>query len=158
MPGRWHRHLPTGPANSQFIIKVLTDNKNRSASAIRHIFAKYGGSLGAVMWNFEQKGVIRIKKENLININDDDLELELIDLGVDDILKEKEGITIYCNIQFLQKIKKYFEEKNIKTESAEIEYIAKDKIQPNKEEEIGIDKIIEELEENEDISDYYINL
>ncbi len=146
-----------GPANSQFVVKVLTDNKNRSASAIRHIFTKYGGSLASVLWNFEQKGVLRIKKENLNSVNEDELELDLIDLGADDILKEDEGITIYTNVADLQKIKKYFEDKNIETESAEIEYIAKDKINLSTDDEAKVNKIIDELEENEDVSDYYLN-
>ena len=52
-----------GPANSQFVVKVLSDNRNRTAAEIRHAFTKYGGSLSGVMWNFEQKGVIRISNE-----------------------------------------------------------------------------------------------
>ena len=73
-----------GPANSQFIIKCLTNNKNRSAANIRHLFTKYGGSLGSVMWNFEKKGVIRINSEELKlkNIKLDDFEFEIIDAGV----------------------------------------------------------------------------
>ena len=76
-----------GPGNSQFVIKCVTDNKNRSAGNVRHIFSKNGGAFGNVLWNFEQKGVIMIENSELDarKINFDDLELELIDAGVDDI-------------------------------------------------------------------------
>jgi len=149
-----------GPAKSQFIVKCLTDNKNRSAANIRHIFTKYGGSLGSVMWNFEQKGVIRIMNEELKmkNLNNEEFELGLIDAGADDILKEEEGITIYTKIEDLQKVKKFLEEKNIKTESAEIEYVAKEEIQLNGDDKEKTEKFIEELEDCEDVSDHYTNI
>lgn len=145
-----------GPANSQFIIKSLTDNKNRSASGIRHIFAKHGGSLTPVMWNFEKKAVVRILGDKL-KISDED-ELELIDAGAEDIQKEKEGITIYSKIEGLQKMKKYLDEKKVETESADIEYIAKDSTDVLEEDKEKVEKFIEELEECEDVSDYYTNV
>ncbi len=142
-----------GPTKSQFIIKCLTDNKNRSAAEIRHIFTKYGGSLGAVMWNFEQKGVIRISTENIKRLNWEELELELIDAGADDIVKQEEGVTIYTKIEDLQKLKKFLEKNNIKTESAEIEYITKEEQTIKEESKEKIEKFIEKLEDNGDISD-----
>lgn len=147
-----------GPANSQFIIKSLTDNKNRSASGIRHIFTKYGGSFGSVAWNFERKGVIRISKEKNKNIASDEFELEIIDAGAQDILKEDEGITIYTKIEDLKKIKDFLDEKNIEAESSDIEYIAKEGININEEEKEKIEKFINELDDNEDIADYYTNV
>ena len=145
-----------GPANTQFIIKSLTDNKNRSASNIRHIFSKYGGSLSTVMWNFEKKGVIRISD---LGFRISDLELELIDAGADDILEEEEGITIFTKVEDLQKVKNFLDEKNIKTESAEIEYVPKEEIKLESEnDKEKVEKFIEELEDCEDVSDYYINV
>lgn len=149
-----------GPANSQFIIKSLTDNKNRSASNIRHIFSKNGGALGAVSWNFEQKGVLRITNEELKikNINFDDLELELIDAGAQDIKQKEEGATIITKIEDLQKVKNFLDSKNIGTESAEIEYISKATTDVNEEDKEKIEKFIEDLDDNEDVSDYYTNI
>ena len=144
-----------GPANSQFVIKVLTDNKNRSASNIRHLFSKYGGSLGAVMWNFNRRGVIRIAGGKLPLA---DLELELIDAGADDIIKDKEGITIYTKSGDLQAVKKFLDEKNIMTDSAEIEYVAKEELKLADDKREKIEKFIEELEDNEDVADYYTNI
>lgn len=149
-----------GPANSQFIIKCLSDNKNRTASEVRHLFTKQGGSFGQVMWNFDQKGVIRILKEEAgkNNLTSEDLQLELIDLGAEDIEKEEEGTTVYTTVSNLAKIKKFFEEKNIKTESADIEYVAKNKEDVEGDEKEKIEKFIEALEDLEDIADYYTNI
>ncbi|MEA3464233.1 MAG: YebC/PmpR family DNA-binding transcriptional regulator [Patescibacteria group bacterium] len=150
-----------GPVKSQFIIKCLTDNKNRAAAEVRHIFTKYGGSLGTVAWNFEKKGVIRIMSEELRikNLNNENFELELIDAGAQDILQENKGLTIYTKIEDLQKVKNFLENKNIKTESAEIEYIAKESSYAKaSEDKEKIEKFIEELENNEDVSNYYHNI
>lgn len=149
-----------GPANSQFIVKSLTDNRNRSASTIRHAFTKYGGSLGNVGWNFEKKGVIMILKEELDRqkLNLDELELELIDAGIDDLIKEDEGLTVYTPMENLQKIKEFFESKGIKVESAQIEFVPKDTIEARGEEKERLEKFIGELEDNEDVSDYYTNV
>ncbi|MDD5032071.1 MAG: YebC/PmpR family DNA-binding transcriptional regulator [Patescibacteria group bacterium] len=148
-----------GPAKSQFIIKCLTDNRNRAGASIRHLLAKHGGSLGAVAWNFEKKGVIRILKEELKNTNVklDDLELSLIDIGAEDLLPEEEGVTIYTKIEDLQAVKKFLEEKNIKTETADIEFIAKENQKIEGEDREKIEKLIEELEDCEDVADYYTN-
>lgn len=148
-----------GPANSQFVLRVLTDNKNRSAANVRHLFSKVGGSLGSVMWNFDIKGVIMILLENIPDGKiSEEIELELIDLGVEDIKTEEEGITIYTAVNDLAKVKAYFEEKNISPESADIEYVAKEELEPEDADQAKIEAFIESLEEDEDVSDYYTNL
>lgn len=154
-----------GPAKSQFIIKCLTGNKNRTAAEIRHIFAEHGGSLGSVAWNFEKKGIIRITNEEINKApfksgvgGLDNFELELIDAGVQDIKQEEEGVTILTKIEDLQKVKQFLDSKNIATESAEIEYAAKEEGEANGEDKEKLEKFIEELEESEDVSDYYYNV
>jgi len=149
-----------GPANSQFIVKSLTDNKNRSASTIRHIFTKYGGSLGNVSWNFSQKGVIRVAGEEFKGkgINLEDLELELIDAGIDDLIKEEEGATIYTPLEALQKVKEFLESKGLKAESAQIEFVPKEENSVFGEDKEKVEKFIFELEDNEDVSDYFSNV
>ena len=147
-----------GPAKSQFIVKSLTDNKNRSAASVRHLFSKYGGAMGSVMWNFEIKGVIRILNEEIKGGLSDDLELELIDAGADDIVKEDEGITIFTKPENLQKIKLLLDAKNIKTETAEMEYIAKEEMQLSDDDKESVQKFVDELEDDEDVSDYYSNI
>jgi YebC/PmpR family DNA-binding regulatory protein len=147
-----------GPAQSQFVVKCLSDSKNRTAAVIRHLFDKFGGSLGAVMWNFDVKGVILITNDALNNVNVDDLELEMIDLGIDDFIKEEEGITIYTKPADLQKIKQWLEDKKIATESAEIEYVAKEKKELTGEDREKFERFIEAIEENEEVTEYYTNI
>ncbi len=147
-----------GPANSQFVVKVVTDNKNRSAANIRHIFSKYGGSLASVMWNFEQKGVLRILLEKIGGSLNEDMELTLIEAGAEDIKKEGDELMIICDINDLQKLKKILDQKNIVTESAEIEYLAKDSTVVNEEEKEKIGAFITALEELEEVADYYTNI
>lgn len=148
------------PNNIQFIIKCLTDNKNRSAAVIRHAFSKNGGSLGSVMWNFEQKGVVIVLQEEMKNknINIDDFQLELIDAGIDDFKLEDEIVLIYTKVEDLQKIKNIIEAKGLNIESAEIEYLAKEKQEISTEQQEKISKFTEELDDLEDVSDYYSNL
>jgi len=146
-----------GPDNSQFIFKCLTDSRNRTAANIRHLFAKFGGSLTPVGWNFEQKGVIMIGIDSLKNNDWEELQLELIDLNIDDAIKEDEGITIYTQPKDLQKIKQFLEGKGINTESAETEYVAKEKKDPGQARE-RIEKFIEALDEDEDVESYYTNI
>jgi len=147
-------------AGIQVIVKCLTDNKNRSGATVRHLFTKNGGAFGAVAWNFSQLGVIRVAGEEIKtkHLSYEDLELELIDQDIQDFQKETEGITVYTEIKDLQKIKEFLEAKGLKVESAEIEYVAKEKIALLDEDKDKLEKFFEELEDNEDVSDYYTNL
>jgi len=148
-----------GPAKTQFIVKILTDNKNRAAAEIRHLFSKHNGSLGAVMWNFSLKGVILIEQKEISHkkLTEENFELELIDAGAEDIKKEDEGLTIYTAPADLPKVKQFLEDKNIATASAAIEYVAREQQNLSNEEKIQVEKFVEELEGNEDISEYYTN-
>ncbi len=150
-----------GPGGTALIIKCLTDNKNRTAQTIKNILTKHGGSLSgpnSVMWQFEQKGVIRIAKEKLSNKNLAELELKIIDLGAQDINKLENSWVIYTKIEDLQKVNKGIESLSIDVEYAEIEYVPKEKInlEPNLKEKNQ--KLFEALDGEEDVENYYTNL
>jgi len=149
-----------GPAKTQFIVKCLSDSKNRTAAEIRHLFSKHGGSLGTVMWNFSQQGIIMIESQEINDkkLTDENFELELIDAGAEDIKREAEGMTIYTAPLDFQKTKQFLENKNINTASAAIEYAAKETTDLNDGEKIQVEKFVEELDNNEDVSDYYTNV
>ena len=149
-----------GPNQAQFIVKCLTDNKNRTASNIRHIFAKHGGTLSAVGWNFTKKAVAMINGESLKNLklSQDDLELELIDAGAENIIKSDDGWIIHAPIENLQQVKQAVEKLEIEAESAEIEFIANQTETVDENAREKIEKLIEELDENEDVTDYYTNI
>jgi transcriptional/translational regulatory protein YebC/TACO1 len=84
--------------------------------------------------------------------------LELIDAGAVDIKIEDDDYLIYTQVSDLQSTKEALEDKNIQIESADIKYIAKDKQDIKKEDEEKVEKFINALEEDEDVSDYYTNL
>lgn len=149
-----------GPAGIQTIVKCLTDNRNRSASTVRHAFTKNNGSFGSVMWNFDQAGVIMLSQEALDveKINFDEFELELIDNGANDIIKDEEGLTIYTALSDFQKMQDYLQTRNLKVESAEIEYVAKEKLSLSADDQVMCDKFLEELDDNEDVSNCFTNI
>ncbi len=144
-----------GPHNTQFIIKCLTDNRNRTAGDIRHLFSKAGGAMSSVAWNFEQKGVIEILNSNFKE--GDEFEMELIENGAADIQKDDEITTVYCDVKDLQKLKNFFDQLNIKTESAENKYVAKDTIELTDEQSAQVENVVNEIESNDDIVDWWGN-
>jgi len=147
-----------GPAGSAFIVTVLTDNPNRSASDIKHIFSKNGGNMGApgsVMWQFEKSGIVRFKKEDL---DRDELELELIDAGAEDLKEEDEDLVVVSKVENLQKVKEAVDKKNIPIESASIEYIAKEEVDINEEDEVKAERLMDALDDNDDVSDIFTNI
>ncbi|MCD4705546.1 YebC/PmpR family DNA-binding transcriptional regulator [bacterium] len=153
-----------GPDNTFFIIEAITDNKNRSVAEIRNIFSKLGGSLASknsVMWQFEKKGIIRIKNQELKikNLDIEEFELNLIDYGAEDIQKEDENLIIYTKRKKLQEVKEKIEKNNIKIESAEIKFIPKEikKITDQRKIE-SIKKLFEALDECDDVNNFYTNV
>jgi len=148
------------PPNIQIIVKCVTDNKNRSGASVRHTFTKNDGAFGSVLWNFDQKGVIQINIDDFkaSGLDLEKLELELIDAGISDFNKEADSFIIQTELGDFQKIKELLEIKNLKLESAEIEYVAKEKIVIDEDGLAKLDKVFSELEDNEDVSDYYTNV
>ena len=143
-----------GPEGIALIIEIVTDNRNRIASEIRHILSKNGGSLGesnSVMWQFERKGVIYLKNKNLT----DEQELEIIDAGAEDIEKDEDNIRIITAMENLQKIQEKLSTNNFEIDNAELEYLPKNKIIPKKIEKI--ENLFEILDECDDINNFYSN-
>ncbi len=149
-----------GPGGAAIMIFVVTDNKNRAISDIKHILSKYGGNLagaGSVSWMFERKGVLRFEK-TAISKSSDEFQLELIEAGVEDIKEEDGIVAAYVSPNELEKVKKTLEEKGITASDAEVEFVAKDQMQiANPQVKAGLEKLFEELDENEDVSDFYTN-
>jgi YebC/PmpR family DNA-binding regulatory protein len=140
-----------GPEGTAVIIEVVTDNKNRSASEVRHLLTKHGGSLGgSVIWQFDHKGVIYLKSENLT----DEQELEIIDAGAEDIQKQEDSIRVITAMEDLQKVQEKLN-KDFEIENAELEYLAKNKVKP--ENPAKVERLFEALDENDDIHNFYSN-
>ena len=150
-----------GPNGIAIVIEALTDNKNRTVANIKHVLSKYGGSLGSsnsVLWQFEQKGVIRISNDQGPISNFDEFQLKLIDMGADDIEQENsEIIIIYTEPENLQKLKEKLEKQEIKIENAELEFMPKEKTTVDENLKTKLEKIFEDLEDDDDVNNIYTN-
>lgn len=149
-----------GPEKTAIIIQTLTDNKNRTVSNMRRILNKHGGSLGAqnsVLWMFDKKGIIRISdyKEKIQDL--DEFQLKSIDLGAQDIKIEDNDLAIYTNPEDLDKVKKDLNQDDI-IDYAETEWFAKDYINIGESAQKKINNILNELDDEPDVSDYYTNI
>lgn len=146
-----------GPGGVALIIEVLTNNRNRSASEIKHILSKYGGNLGAqnsVQWMFDRKGIIGVPS-TLLN---DDQELALIEAGAEDISRDAETATITMLPEDLQRVKNALETLTILPSFAEFDYIPKTKTTLDESGASSFERLCDELENHQDVTDYYCNL
>lgn len=147
-----------GPGGVAIIIETLTDNRNRSVSEIKHMLSKSGGNLGSansVQWMFEKRGTIGVETQHLT----DELELSLIEMGVEDIIKDDDGATIITKPEFLQKVKEFLEQKNIPLAFAEVERAAKEQVSIDDDTtRERIEKLLEDLDEMQDVTNVYSNL
>jgi len=146
-----------GPGGVAIFVEVLTDNKNRSASEIRSIFSRHGGNLagaGSVAWIFERKGLITVKKES---IEEDKLMDIVIESGAEDMKIEKDSYEITTSVENFENVKKNLEENNIAIENASITYIPKNTVHLEGKEAEHLLKLLDELEESEDVQNVYAN-
>ena len=143
-----------GPEGVAIIIEVLTDNKNRTVSNIKHIITKCGGNLGnsgSVLWMFEMKGEIVV---NISKLNDDQ-ELELIEAGAEDIIRHDQQIIIITNKDNISNVKDKLQSLDLETSSADIVYLAKEKVSVKDEERLL--KILHALDDDDDVNNVYTN-
>lgn len=152
-----------GPGGSAIIIKALTDNKNRTVSDIKHILSERGGSMGgsgSVLWMFEQWGVIEIEKEKIKskNLSDDDFQMILIEAGAEDIWEEDDLVKIKTKVENFQKVLNKLKEMELESVSSGLQWIAKDKMPATDDIKEKLSKLFDELEENDDVEDYFTNV
>lgn len=146
-----------GPAGTALIIEAITDNKNRTTQSVRLAFSRNGGRMGeqgSVSWMFESKGQILLEKQP----GTEDLSLELIDEGAEDIKETEEGLEIYTLPIDLEKTKKFIESKGLKTLAAEVVMKANQTVQLSDEDQNKLQSIIEALEEDDDVINVHTNV
>jgi YebC/PmpR family DNA-binding regulatory protein len=147
-----------GPAGVAVIVKVTTDNKNRSASEIRRIFSKHGGNMGetgCVSWMFSQQGYITILKTDA---KEDDLLNIVLDAGADDLKTDDEEVfEVIINPNDFNKVKKAIEDKKIPIQSAEITMLPQTYIALEEKQAEQMIKLMEELEDDDDVQKVYAN-
>jgi YebC/PmpR family DNA-binding regulatory protein len=145
-----------GPHGIAILVETTTDNSTRTVANVRSYFNKCGGSLGtsgSVDYMFTRKGVFRVKKENLPNY--EDLELELIDYGLDEIKDEGDDLVIYCNFTDFGAMQKYFDEKNVEVDETALERIPSVTKKLSDDEVDSVIKLIDKLEDDDDVSQVF---
>jgi YebC/PmpR family DNA-binding regulatory protein len=148
-----------GPHGVAILVETATDNPTRTVANVRSIFSKFGGTLGnsgSVSFMFEHKCNFKVKTKAGLNL--EELELEMIDYGVSEIFAEEDTIVIYGEFESFGGIQKYLEENNFEIISAEFERIPTDTKELTPEQMPGVEKILEKLEEDEDVTNVFTNM
>ncbi len=146
-----------GPGGVAVLIEVATDNKNRTVAEVRHIFSKNGGNMGesgSVAWMFEKKGVINLPKQG--KSEDDILEIAL-NAGAEDMRTEDEYFEIQSEVESFEPVRRALIDKNLNIENASLQWIAKNTINVAGENAEKMMKMIESLEDCDDVQNVYSN-
>jgi len=148
-----------GPNGIAIVVETATDNTTRTVANIRSYFNRNGGSLGitgSLQFLFDHKCVFKIAPKEGVSI--EDLEFELIDFGVDEVDEDEDGIILYGDFQSNSSIQKYLEENGYEILSAEFERIPNDMKELNEEQKAQVMKLIDKIEDDEDVQTVYHNM
>lgn len=140
------------------IVEALTDNRNRTASDVRHGFDKYGGSLGAtgcVSWMFAHKGVLAI--ENTGDIDEDDLLMAALEAGAQDIVTHDEVFEITTHVQDFSAVHDALEALGFRFLLAELQMVPENTVELTQEKAETIQKMLDMIEESDDVQNVHHN-
>jgi YebC/PmpR family DNA-binding regulatory protein len=146
-----------GPGGVAILVEAATDNKNRTTQEVKNILEKNGGSMGtpgSVAFQFEHKGQIFVEK----GPNAEEEMLTIMDLNVDDVVEAEDGIEVYTKPNELFQIKEQLEAAGITVKSAELTYVAKTPLELDEAKVATIVRVIDLLDEHDDIQKVYANL
>ena len=147
-----------GPSGVAVIVEALTDNRNRTASDVRHTFAKNDGSLGgtgAVAWLFERRGLVLV---DAAGVDEDELMLVAADGGADDISLDGTTFTVTTDAQFLAAVREAIEAAGFTVDSAELTMVPKTTVEVVDEADAKkVLRLMDQLEDNDDVQDVYAN-
>ncbi|OJV36640.1 MAG: transcriptional regulator [Bacteroidales bacterium 36-12] len=148
-----------GPNGIAIVVETATDNPTRTVANVRSYFNRYGGSLGttgSLQFLFDHKCVFKITPKDGVSL--DDLELELIDYGVDELVEDEGDIILYGDFQSYSSIQKYLEENQFEIHSAEFERIPNDMKELNEEQQAQVQKLLDKIEDDEDVQNVFHNM
>ncbi|ADU97077.1 YebC/PmpR family DNA-binding transcriptional regulator [Thermovibrio ammonificans] len=146
-----------GPGGVAIIVKCLTDNRNRTASEVRHAFSKHGGNLGTsgcVSWMFERKGVITVPADKF---DEETVMLAAIDAGADDVVREDDKFVIYTQPTELEAVRKGLLDAGIEVEEAKLDLIPTTTTRVEGETAQKVLKLLMALEDLDDVQEVYSN-
>ena len=149
-----------GPSGVAVIVEAMTDNRNRTASEVRHHFDKYGGNLGAegcVSWSFDKKGVFVIDDEDE-ELDEDTVMEDALDCGADDVVKEDGGYTIYTDPDDFGTVNDGLTAKGYSFVSAQIEMVPQNYIKLTDPEDVKkFEKMLDVMEDDDDVQNVWHN-
>lgn len=147
-----------GPGNVAMLIKTATDNRNRTNSEIRSILTKAGGkpaSEGGVKFMFKQVGNIALSVDGK---DPYEVEMMAIEAGAEDTIYEGDIVLVYTKVEDLQKVKESLDQMGLKVEGAELVYAPVQKMELDADAKLDYEKLIEKLDEHDDVQEIYDNL
>ena len=147
------------PYGIAVLVETATDNTTRTVANVRSYFNKNGGSLGTsgcVDYLFEHKCLFKIKQKEGVDL--EELEFEMIDLGVQEVFAEDDNIIIYGDFEAFGPIQKYIEENGFEIVNADFERIPSEVKELNDEQVAEVEKLIEKLEEDDDVTNVFHNM
>ncbi|OQY28512.1 MAG: YebC/PmpR family DNA-binding transcriptional regulator [Candidatus Cloacimonetes bacterium 4572_55] len=146
-----------GPGGVALYLEVLTDNKNRTVAEIRHLIGKYGGNLGengSVAWMFDRKGMIHVPADE---VTEDDVLMAVMDADAEDVKDEGESFVVITGVENFEEIKKALEKNGIKYSESALEMIPKTMTQISGKHASSLIKLLERLEDHEDVQHIFSN-
>lgn len=146
-----------GPHGVAIIVEAATNNRNRTAADVRSTFSKLGGNLGetgCVSWNFTRYGVLQIKAEGL---DEDEVLMAALDAGAQDMTAEEDSFQILTEPNNLHAVKDGLEKAGYTIDDVSFSQIAKDTVELNVEQARGVLRLIETLEDFDDVQNVYSN-
>jgi YebC/PmpR family DNA-binding regulatory protein len=148
-----------GPDGVAILVRAVTDNKNRAAASIRHIFSKHGGSLaaaGSVAWQFTRRGVVSIE-EIPEDKERDEVEMALIELGAQEIDDQGDVIEAYCAPTDLPALSEGLQAQGVPTTRAEVTMLPNSTIKVEGHAAEKLLRLVDDLDENEDVQEVFAN-
>ena len=146
-----------GPGGVAVIVEVATDNKNRTVADVRHIFTKYGGSLGengSVAWMFDRKGIIAIPIQDK---TEDDIMDIVLESGAEDLQTEEDFFEVQTSLESFEPVRKALVSANFEIENASLQWVAKNIVSVGGDEAEKVMKLIDGLEESDDVQNVFSN-
>jgi YebC/PmpR family DNA-binding regulatory protein len=147
-----------GPEGVAVVVEALTDNRNRTASDVRHLFTKHGGNLGAtgaVVWQFDRRGVVLVAAEG---VEEDELVLAAADAGADDVERDGSSFQVTTPPEGLAAVREALETAGFAVESVALAMVPKTTVSiPDESTAKKVVRLVEGLEDNDDVQDVYAN-
>ena len=149
-----------GPGGVAVLVEAMTDNRNRTAGSVRHHFDKFGGNMGAsgcVSWSFDRKGVLVIDNEDG-DYEEDAVMMDALDAGADDMQVEEETFEVYTDPDAFGSVLAALEEKGYTFVQAAVEMVPQNYVKLENEDDIkNMEKLIDLLEDNDDVQNVWHN-